>query len=427
MQPVETLPQVEELRAKLGKLETALSAIVDALAWIDEDGRVQWFSAPFRRLVARQDQDITGVRLTDILPLELGGRRLHHEAHPVTLALQGQPNAIGHYEFQKGDRRMVLEFFAARVQFSKHEISTVVAIRDITQRKQAEETEKRLAAAAEASAAEARKRAEELAQAYHELQNTQAMLIQAEKMAAVGQLASGIAHEVKNPLGIILQGVNYLEMELRPEQAQLGDVLRMIKEAVHRSDKIVRDLLNFSRQAPLEAKPCDLNQIMATSIDLVEKQLLLKNITITKEFAAELPAAVVDDNQMKQVFINTMINALQAMPDGGSLTLKTFAQRLTDVRPGVGRRADDRLRPGMLTVVCEVTDTGVGIPKEHLSRVFDPFFTTRPAGEGTGLGLAITRSIVERHRGLIEMASVEGRGTTVTVTLPAAQQAGDGR
>jgi len=412
--------QVDELRAKLGKLEVALSAIVDPIVWIDMDGRVQWYNAPFRRLVERQDSEVMGAKLVELLPLAEDGKPLTSEAHPIQVALNGQPNAFGSYEFRKGDQRVILEVFAVRVRFSKHEMSTVVAVHDITERKRAEEKERQLANAAAASAVAARKRAEELGVAYKELQSTQQMLVQAEKMAAVGQLASGIAHEVKNPLGIILQGVNYLEQEIRPAQNDQQDVLQMIKEAVLRSDKIVRDLLNFSRQAPLEAKPRDLNAVLRTALELVGKQLTLSNIKVTERLAAALPVVLIDENQMKQVFINVILNSLQAMPRGGEVILRT---RLVDVRrlaDEMAARARQLFRPGEAAVLCEVEDTGTGIPKDKLGKVFDPFFTTKPAGQGTGLGLAITRSIVEKHRGVIAIDSEEGRGTTVRVALPVA-------
>lgn len=407
-----------QLRTKLEKIELALSAIIDAIVWTDDAGRIQWFSSPFRRLVGKPDTEIVGASLTDLLPLEDNGRQLTPAQHPVARALAGQPNAIGSYEFRKPERTLILEILAARVQVSRQERSTVVSIRDVTARKQAEEQVKQLAAAATASAESERRRAAELDRAYRELKETQNMLVQAEKMAAIGQLASGIAHEVKNPLGIILQGVNFLEEEISQEQAQQVEVLKMIKEAVRRSDKIVRDLLKFSRQAPVEAQPCDLAAVMAEALTLVEQQLVLKNITVVREFAAGLPAVMLDDNQMKQVFINIIMNAIHAMPQGGALTLRARRQVLEERQRGVGRRATDVFHPGQVVVVGEVVDTGCGIPAESLAKVFEPFFTTKPAGEGTGLGLAITRSIIERHRGLIDIDSRVGHGTTMRIVLP---------
>ena len=402
---------VDDLRTKLGKLEVALSAIVDALVWIDGDGRVQWYNAPFRRLVDRPDAAVLGARLIDLLPLEEGGKPLPPHAHPIHLALNGRPNAVGSYEYRGGNQPVVLEVFAARVQFSRHELNTVVAVRDITERRRAEEKEQRLAASA-------RKRAAELDAAYKALKSTQAMLVHAEKMAAIGQLASGVAHEVKNPLGIILQGVDYLEGRVGLEDPEGVEVLQMIKEAVMRSDRIVRDLLNFSRQRPLEPKPCDIAQVIRDSLGLVGKQLALQSIAVREAFADGLPPVVIDENQMKQVFINVLLNALQAMPHGGELTLRTTAAAPESLPVELARRALATWRPGETAVRCEVADTGIGIPADQVQKAFEPFFTTKPAGQGTGLGLAISRSIIEKHRGGIALASQAGRGTTVTIVLP---------
>jgi len=286
--------------------------------------------------------------------------------------------------------------------------------RMLKQLRDAEEQEKHVAE-------DQQHRAEELDKAYRELERTQAMLIQAEKMAAVGQLASGIAHEVKNPLSIILQGINYLEREVLTEREQGAQILQMMREAVKRSDRIVRGLLDFSKPAPLELKASSLTRVLDASLDLVEKQLIVTNIRIVKQLGDALPEARLDDNQMKQVFINLILNAFQAMPQGGTLTINAHAKLLTEVGHHVGTRATDLFRLGETALVCELHDTGMGIPEEAVPKVFDPFFTTKPPGEGTGLGLAITRAIVEAHGGLIEIESRSGRGTMVRVMLPTAK------
>ena len=299
-------------------------------------------------------------------------------------------------------------------------IGLVGIARDITELKRVQEKEKELAAAAAAAAAD-KKRAVEIAKAYKELKDTQAMLIQAEKMSAVGQLASGVAHEVKNPLAIIIQSVNYLEKELDAEGGERLEVLNMIKEAIRRADKIIHGLLEFSRVASLEYRPGEINKVIKASLDLVEKQVVLKNIKIIKELAADAPLILMDENQMEQVFVNVILNSLQSMPEGGCLTLRTYTRELKELKDGIGRKAQDLFLPGEAMLICEVEDTGAGIPKDKLDKVFDPFFTSRPPGEGTGLGLSITRSIVESHKGLINIESEEEKGTKFTITLPIAK------
>ena len=248
-----------------------------------------------------------------------------------------------------------------------------------------------------------RKKAEQdLRKAYDRLKETQMQLIQSAKMAAVGQLAGGIAHEVKNPLGVILQAANCLERYVGSDMQKQSEVLNMIKNAVKRADKIVHGLLDFSRVSPLELKPCDINEVFKSSLVLVEKQLVVHNVKINEDFAEALPPAIIDKNQITQVFINIILNASQAMSEGGELFLKTYLNKT----PEEG-------------IVCEVEDTGPGITEENLSRIFDPFFTTKPPGKGTGLGLSITNSIVLRHKGSIDVKSETGKGTKFIITLPA--------
>ena len=382
--------QVEALRAKLGRLEVALSAIVDPLVWVDAEGRVQWYNAPFRRLTDRPDAAVQGASLLDLLPLSAGGCRLAPEAHPVRLALQGHPTTNACYELERAGGRVRLEIFGVRVQFSKQELNAVFAIHDVTERKAAEAKERELAAAAAGAAESARKRAAELDIAYRDLQSTQSMLVQAEKMAAIGQLASGVAHEVKNPLGIIMQGVNFLESTLAQDRVDDRQVLQIIKEAVLR-----------------------------TALELVGKQFTLQNVRVVERLDAGLPRTPLDANQIQQVLLNVLINALQAMPQGGSLTLSTSVV----TRQALPREPAQRLPgvpPHQRLLLCQVQDTGAGMSHDKLARTFEPFFTTKPAGQGTGLGLAISRSIIEKHRGAIWLESVERQGTTVCIALPIA-------
>lgn len=260
----------------------------------------------------------------------------------------------------------------------------------------------------------------DLKQSERKLYTTESTLIQAEKLGALGQLASGIAHEVKNPLGILMKGVNYLEQEPGFGKGERANVLKMMKEAIVRADHIIREMLDFARPAPLELKPSAIAGILEGALDLAQNQSTANRIRIVKDIAPNLPLVLLDDNRMKQAFLNLIRNALQAMSGNGTLTIRLSPQQLTDVGPGVGRRETDVFQVGQSVVVCAIHDTGGGIPASALSQVFNPFFTTKSPGEGTGLGLTVTKTIIDQHRGLITIQSLEGQGTTVTVMLPVA-------
>lgn len=273
----------------------------------------------------------------------------------------------------------------------------------------------------------ARKKAEKkLQQAYNMLKETQSQLIQAEKMQVVGRLASGVAHEVKNPLGIISQGVDCLEREIGSDKEEPLKVLYMIKEAVVRADKIIRDLLDFSRPSPLELKPCDVNKVIQTALTLAKEQLTIRNVNIKLNLASELSLAMMDENQMKQVFINIFLNSLQAMPEGGRLSVRTSVREMKELGYSVSVKSTDKFRIGEKALICEIEDTGAGISGYTLNKIFDPFFTTKGPGEGTGLGLTIVKTIIENHKGQIKIESKENQGTKVTITLPILKERPEG-
>ena len=333
--------------------------------------------------------------------------------HPV---LEGLPEIIS--ALQTNDARSVQRqirtgkhLYEQKIAMAKGSEFVRICIIDLTDRKRTEDY-------VQMANLSLVKLATELKQSERRLYTTESQLIQAEKMSAIGQLASGIAHEVKNPLAILMKGVNYLEREFSSDRGQQSEVLRMMKDAILRADQIVRDLLDFARPASLELKPVTIHRVLETAIDLAEQQFTVRRIHIVKEIAPDLEPVMIDENRMKQAFINLMLNAFQAMSEGGQLTIRAYTKTLTQVGGRVGRRSTDVFRVGQTVLVCELNDTGRGIPAEMLAKIFDPFFTTNPPGQGTGLGLTITKTIIEQHRGLIEIQSQEGRGTTVMVMLP---------
>jgi PAS domain S-box-containing protein len=234
---------------------------------------------------------------------------------------------------------------------------------------------------------------------------------QAEKLAVVGQLAAGIAHQIGTPLNVISGSAEYLMMEWSDDKARPQE-LEIIIAQTDRITKLIRQLLNFARPARMELHSLDLNDLLHTVLALTEHQIANEGINVTTDFEADLPPILGDANQLEQAFLNIVINAWHAMPDGGSLALSARAVPVSDRHRRVGRTT----QPGVEVVIA---DTGTGIAPENMSKIFDPFFSTKGVGKGTGLGLAICRRIIEDHHGSIEVESVVGRGTTFTIWLPA--------
>jgi signal transduction histidine kinase len=264
------------------------------------------------------------------------------------------------------------------------------------------------------------KRAAELKIAYDELKEMQNKLIQSEKLKAIGQLASGVAHEMRNPIGIIMQGVAYLEQIISPEAKEPRETLSIVKESAQRADKIVISLLDFSRATKLELHPEYITSIIEDSLNLVKTEL--RNIKVVRESQEYLPKVLVDKNKLMQVFINLFMNAIHAMPKAGKLTIRSFVKQIEETRNSIDKRLDNSFEAGEKVVVVEIEDTGIGISKENLKRIFEPFFTTKGPGKGTGLGLSVSQNIIITHRGLMEIESEVNKGTKVIITLRIARK-----
>ncbi|ALC16036.1 signal transduction histidine kinase [Desulfuromonas soudanensis] len=233
-----------------------------------------------------------------------------------------------------------------------------------------------------------------------ELKEMQSRLLRSEKLASLGELAAGIAHEINNPLTGILMFSSMVIDDRRLDPALKGDMETIVRET-GRCAEIVRGLLNFARETVPQKRLDCAARIMELTLGLVEHQIAVQNIRVVRDFAGHLPPVLVDPNQLEQVFMNMVINASQAMPQGGTLTVRIEASS----------------RPETLCI--GIADTGCGIPEEDLGRIFDPFFSTKEQ-RGTGLGLAVSFGIIENHQGQIEVESRLGEGTTITISLPVA-------
>jgi len=231
-------------------------------------------------------------------------------------------------------------------------------------------------------------------------QRAQEEVMKSERLAMIGRLAAGVAHEINNPLTGVLTFSHLLREKENLDEQDKEDLDLIINETT-RAGEIVRGLLDFARERAVEKEPLDVNDVVQQTVRLLGNWKAFQQIAINEDLAGNLPRVNGDMNQLQQVLLNLSLNACAAMPNGGTLTISTSVR-------------DDR-------TLVRVADTGCGIKKEHLDRIFEPFFSTKPVGKGTGLGLSISYGIVQQHGGDLKVKSEEGKGTTFTVVLPPAE------
>jgi signal transduction histidine kinase len=284
---------------------------------------------------------------------------------------------------------------------------------DITDRRLVEERLRRVNADLAQREIQLRATLTKLESAHHELKSTQLQLIQAAKLESVGKLAAGVAHEVKNPLQTMLMGLIFIERSLAamgnqsitPEsQKELRSACKDMHEAIDRANAIIRELLQMSGTPNLKLEPTDLNALLKKTLSLVNYQLNSCQVTAQCELQPNLPRLGLDEGKIEQVFINLFTNAIHAMPDGGTLIVRTYLQPAPEAADSHSGDGAGNGHPDT-EVVAEVCDTGTGIPDDKMEMLFCPFFTTKEKGLGTGLGLSVTRSIVELHGGRIELVN----------------------
>lgn len=281
--------------------------------------------------------------------------------------------------------------------------------RDITEQKEAEKKLVEVNANLFAALAD-------LKNANSELRSVQLQLIEAEKLKSIGRLAAGVAHEVKNPLAIMRMGIDYLGSQ-DYEDENVPSVLNDLSDAVKRADGVIRGLLDFSAPRQLEVKEHDVNQIISRALVLVRGEMTHSEHRLETDLDPDLKPVLMDKGKMSQVFINLFTNALHAMSEGGTLRVRTYRTHITGVGRNLGDARSEAFRVGDEVVVIDVEDDGPGIPEGTLSKVFDPFYTTKPTGKGTGLGLSVTKSIVDLHRGTISITNRPEGGAKVTIML----------
>ena len=263
--------------------------------------------------------------------------------------------------------------------------------------------------------------------------------IRTEKMASVGLLAAGTAHEIGTPLSAIIGYTGILLDELK-DDVMITDYLRRIEQESARIDRIVRDLLNYARPTNAEYEKVDVADLLADTFAMLDRQGILKKIKSSMEIAEDLPSLFIDRHQLLQVLINLIINARDAMPEGGEISVRAYCGEL-HMNPGksshqpsyttMGRRKEDfqgAFRASFLSgraftncVKIEVHDSGIGIDEQNMGRIFDPFFSTKEPGKGTGLGLSISARIIDSFGGRITVESAKGKGTRFIIWLPVSE------
>jgi signal transduction histidine kinase len=231
------------------------------------------------------------------------------------------------------------------------------------------------------------------------LRETQQQLMQSEKLAAMGRLTSQIAHELNNPIYGIMNTLELLKTEIPPESKR-NKILEMSLSETHRLSEMLRNMLSFSKPEEEVHRPIDVNELLESIVLFIDKQMRESNIDIETRFAEEIPKVMGSTNQLRQVLLNIIRNAKEAMPEGGILSLETMSE---DTR-----------------IIIHIEDTGIGIPKEIRDKIFEAFFTTKQEVKGVGLGLSVCYGIIKDHGGEIRVESEEGRGSAFSIILPTA-------
>ena len=366
---MDDVTEKKRLGERVMRAERHLASVVesanDLIVSMDAKGLVMTWNSAAERILGHPAREVVGRPFKDLFP-ELDRGRLQDLF--ARLAGGKEVQEIEAKMKKGGDEVLISWRFSAMRDDGGQVVALVGVGRDLTEKRQLE-----------------------------------LQLIQSAKMAALGEMAGGIAHEIRNPLAITSSAAQILlkqggNPKLRRECAE------KIWAAATRAATIIESLLKFARPFGVGFEPLDINSLLKETLSLIGNQIDLQGIRVEERFDPHLPKTKGNRNQLQQVFMNLVLNAYRAMVDGGNLTISTQAKG--EVR-------------SKKFVEISFQDAGCGIPEEHLPRIFDPFFTTMPVGEGTGLGLSIAYSIVKHHQGSIRVESRVGKGSTFTVSLPA--------
>jgi two-component system NtrC family sensor kinase len=359
----ERIRMENELRKTNEFLQKVIRSSVDGIIAADMKGNIIIFNEGAERLLGYTAEEVLGrIHITELYPPGMA-KEIMQRMRGAAYGSQGKLPTTPTTLVAKSGEHIPVHISAAIVYEGNHEVASVGIFTDLRERIKMQ----------------------------HQLEETYKQLLQSEKLASLGKLAAGVAHEINNPLGGILMYANMMLEQARNDQT--ADLREIVEQTV-RCKEIVQSLLDFARKGGEDKQPVQLNQLIDKCVALLENQALFLNIAIEKEYDPDLPLIHAEPGQMNQVFTNLLVNGAQAMDGKGTLGIRTWHEDPPSA------------------VHVEVSDTGCGIPDEHLAEIFDPFFTTKEVGRGTGLGLSTTYGIVRRHGGEIQVRSCVGKGTT---------------
>jgi len=357
---------LEQKAMQVERLKDFSENIVESLnigvVTVDLEDRVESWNPQLEGLLEIPRRDALGKKLQQVLPTDLVAE---------IAARAAGDHVSGIYKFRlntRGSRQLVINAsIAPLVGKNGARLGRLILLDDITQRVRLEE-----------------------------------QMVQTEKLTSLGLLAAGVAHEVNTPLAVISNYIQMLAKQIPVDDPRQKTIERIVKQTF-RASEIVNNLLNFSRTGAAEFVEIDLNTVLDETLTLAQHPLKTAQVKVVKNYADQLPFVLGSVTRLQQVFLNLFMNARDAMPSGGMLEVRTGAQNGS--------------------VEVEVTDTGQGIPAEHLHRIFDPFFTTKATGRGTGLGLSVSYGIIKEHAGKVDVRSTPGQGTSFRLEFPVARKA----
>ena len=402
-------------------LQAIIESLPDQIYVKDGAGRfLRTNSAVAHFLGVANPAGLLGKTDFDFFPSGLARQFQEEEQHIIQSGL----NLVNREVMIKGPNGEARWMLTTKVPMRDHEnkiIGTVGINRDITFSKQAEEQLRRANAELSRSQFELQETLAELQKAHTDLRSMQMQLIDSEKMRTIGRLAAGVAHEVKNPLAITLRGIDYLSAVIGRQDKVIGTVLTDMTDAIQRADRVIHGLLDFSIPNNVDMQCQDVNRLVEQALQFIHLEMDYRHINVQKDLMPRLPSCRLDGQKIAEVFVNVFENAMHAMAQGGTLTVRTFTK--TFVGSNLGDSKMDRFKIGAPLVVVEVEDTGTGIPPDKLGKVFEPFFTTKNAGGGTGLGLSVCKTIMDLHGGTIEIVNREKGGAKAVINFRAELEA----